>query len=588
MRVTFGARTVRGIVTSLTEAIPERALEPIKGVVTGPPVAPPPLPELFDWLAERYVVPRGKAFARAVPPRVRVAVTAEAIATTPIEPTTTLRYEGGKALLDALASGGRGAFCFRVLPGEDRGRVIAELAAQVRTTNRATIVAVPEVHFGSQVIASLEGVFPDLMRLDSAAGDDVRSAGWLSMAAGARLGAGGRSAVLVPSPQVGLIVVTEEHHHTYKEDRAPRYHAVQVARKRAQLQHAVCVLISPTPSLESGWAAASGDLGSVVASRGDRRAARPVIEVIDRPEDRSIAHVLHQRIADHLRGGERVALLAPSGAFARAVWCAECRRSLRCSVCEAGLFYERSGRRVACARCGFRGPAPDTCPTCGAADFRFVGAGTERLGDQVARAFPRARVARVDPADPAGTAHSDADIYVTTWVGTKPELRPDVSLVGVLDADWLIRRPDFRAAESAYQALVEMAEWAGPATSGGRLVVQSSDPSHYAIQGLARADYDFFLEREAAVRRELSYPPFTELIRLNARGPDAVATFKGLLDRLALRDVAVLGPVQRDRPHPGAEVLLKCQDAYEVALRLRGILPDMPRGTLIAVDVDPR
>lgn len=588
VRIGFGGRTVRGIVTALAEATPKRELDAIKGVVAKVPVAPPPLVELYDWLAERYVVPRGKAFARAVPPRVRVEVRSEPDPVVAVDPTTTVRYEGGGDLVAAIRNKAAGAFCFRVLPGEDRGRVVAELASVGRAAERATIVAVPEVLYGSQVIESLAGHFPHLKRLDSAAGDAERSSGWLSMAAGASLGAGGRSAVFAPSPGLGLIVVVEEHHQTYKEDRAPRYHAVKVALKRAELQGAVCVLISPTPSMETGWAAASGRFASVIAGRNERRAARPLIEVIEREADRPISHVMHERIASHLQSGERVALLAPSGAFARAVWCAACRRSLRCPVCEAGLFFERSRRAVVCGRCGFRGEAPDTCPTCNGADFRFVGAGTERLGEQLAKAFPRARVARVDPSNPAGSAHSDADVYVTTWIGTKPELRPDVSFVGVLDADWLIRRPDFRASESAYHALVEMAEWAGPASVGGRLVVQSSDPSHHAIQALVRADYDYFLEREAEVRRELSYPPFTELIRLSARGPGARAALEDLIGRLPQRGLKVLGPVERGPAQPGIEALLKCESAEAIALELRGILKEMTRATSIAVDVDPR
>ncbi|MDQ3963114.1 MAG: primosomal protein N' [Actinomycetota bacterium] len=588
VRVGFGGRTVRGIVTTLTDAAPDRELDPIKGVVAEMPVAPAPLVELYDWLAERYVVPRGKAFARATPPRVRVKVGTDGDGEVSLDPITALHYQGGRQLIDAIEKQRSGTFCFRVLPGEDRGRVVAELASAARRSHRTTIVAVPEVRYGSQVIASLAGHFPHLMRLDSAAGDAERSAGWLSMAAGSSLGAGGRSAVFAPSPELGLIVVVEEHHQTYKEDRSPRYHAVKVAVKRAGLQGAVCVLISPTPSVETGWAAASGTFASVVADRTERRAARPLIEVIERETDRPVSHVMHERIAHHLRQGDRVALLAPSGAFARAVWCAACRRSLRCPVCEAGLFFERSHRAVACARCGFRGNAPDVCPTCGAADFRFVGAGTERLGEQLTKSFPRARVVRVDPSNPADSGHRDADVYVTTWIGTKPELRPDVSLVGVLDADWLIRRPDFRASESAYQALVEMAEWAGPASTGGRLVVQSSDPSHHAIQALVRADYDFFLEREVEVRRELSYPPFTELIRLSARGPGARAALDDLIGHLPRHGIKVLGPVERGPARPGVEALLKCESADTTALELRGILKAMTRATSIAVDVDPR
>jgi primosomal protein N' (replication factor Y) len=208
--------------------------------------------------------------------------------------------------------------------------------------------------------------------------------------------------------------------------------------------------------------------------------------------------------------------------------------------------------------------------------------------------FPRATVSRVD-ADTlrdAGPA-SDADLYVTTWIGTKPAIRPEVSLVAVLDADALIRMPDFRAAENAYRALVEMCEWAGPADSGGRLLIQTAAPSHHAIQAVSRADYGFFLERELQQRRELAYPPFAELVKVRASG----SGYPELLNEVArgCHDLGarVLGPIEvRGGPgHEGgsaAEVLVKHPDAERVAEYLRGILPKVPAGTRLRVDVDPR
>lgn len=393
--------------------------------------------------------------------------------------------------------------------------------------------------------------------------------------------------MLAPCEPLRLIVVDEEHHHTYKEDRSPRYDARRVATERARLQGAVCVLISPCPSVETGAAAAEGRFKSVTPTRAARRAARPVIELVDKPEDRSLSHELHDRIAATLRAGERVALLAPSGVFARAVWCASCKRSLRCPRCEAGLAFAQRANEVHCPRCDYRAALPVRCPTCGATDFRFVGAGTERLGEQIAKSFPRARVKRVDPAQPAG-AGKDADVYVTTWIGTKPELRPDVSLVGVLDADWLIRRPDFRSTETAHQALVEMAEWAGPAEAGGRLVIQTLDAAHYSIQAVVRGDYEFFLERELEIRRELSYPPYTELVKLTGAGPGSAEVLGSIVGDLRDASVRVLGPVRVPPPVGGVRALLKCEDAQTVALRLRDILPSIPRGVRISVDVDPR
>ena len=582
VRIPFGGRRVRGIVVAIRERITERALEEISGAVTTVPLMPAPVLELYEWLAERYVTPRGKAFARVVPPRVRVAPD-PAHATISALPSSILEdYEAGPALLAHLRAGRGGVHCIQVLPGTDRGTLIAELLAAV---HGPAIVAVPEVRYGSLVIDALGDRIEGLVRVDSGIAEGDRARGWLAFAAGSTVAVGGRAAVLAPSPDLALIVIDEEHHHTYKEDRAPRYHAVKVARERARIQDAACVLVSTTPSVESAWITKSSGGHWVEPRRADRRRARPLIELVTRPADRSLSAELHARIADRLRDGQRVALLAPTGVYARAVWCSSCHLSLRCPLCDAGLFYERAPSTVRCVRCGYRSAAPDACPSCGASDFRFVGAGSERLGEQLAKAFPRATVVRVDPSAPSDAATAEAQIYVTTWAGTKRELRPDVSLVGVLDADWLLRRPDFRAAESGYQALVEMAEWAGPADRGGQLVVQTADPGHHAIQALVRADYAFFYERELAIRRELAYPPFSELIRISAAGDDALTAVRAIVESLAHHDLVVLGPVRRTAP-VGAEALLKCRSAQEVARELRAILSS--KRTTVMVDVDPR
>ena len=396
--------------------------------------------------------------------------------------------------------------------------------------------------------------------------------------------------MFAPSPDLGLIVVDEEHHQTYKEDRAPRYDARWVAMARARNQGAVCVFVSASPSVETGSAAAAGRFGTVSPSRDARRAVRPVVELVQRPEDRSIGHDLHERISHTLRAGHRVALLAPSPAFARAVWCGGCRRSLRCPRCEAGLFFDRAARRVRCARCDFADAAPETCPSCGGAEFKLVGAGTERLEGQLAKSFPGAHVHRVDPAHPALVPQGEANIYLTTWMGTKPVLRPEVSLVGVLDADWLIRRPDFRSAESAYQAMVEMAEWAGPASEGGRLVIQTAEPNHHSLQAVVRADYDFFLRKESELREELLYPPFVELVKVSISGPGAAAAADRVRSALMPVSTRVLGPIGiRTGDDPTAlQLLVKCSSAEPVSDALQVILEQAPKGVRIAVDVDPR
>lgn len=584
VRVPLGHRRVRGVVVEVARRAPERELEEVAGIVLGVPLCPPPLTALAEWTAVRYAVPRGRAYARFVPPRVRVR--AGEIRRSGAGPAAELvpRYEGGGELLGALGRGEAGVWCFRCTSDADQGALVSELAAAARGQ---TLVCVPEVRFGSKVLEAVSSRLPHLVRVDSEVSDGDRARAWMALASGHVLGGGGRAAVFAPAPGLSLIVVSDEHHPSYKEDRAPRYDARRVAIERSRLQGAMCVLMSPTPSVETGAAAQGGGFGSVVPARSDQRAARPIVEVVDPPTDSAVSRTLHARIRAALDRRERVALLAPRRGYARALWCAECRRSLRCPVCESGLSFDLAPRRVRCGRCGFSAAAPDVCPTCGASNWRRVGAGSERLADQLQKMFPRASVARADPETlQAGELPpTDRDVYVTTWIGTKPTIRPEVSLVGVLDADALIRRSDFRAAESAYEALVEMAAWAG---AGGRLVVQSAESMHHAIQAVVRADYSYFLRHELADRTELGYPPAAELVRVTADGPRARVALEAAAAASRGAGGHVLGPIPLRAPRAGLEILVKCPDAFEVASALRGILAAGPGGATLRVDVDPR
>jgi len=596
VRVPFGNRRVRAVVTSLNPAATE-GLEEVIALVAGAPVAPGRLVEVFDWLARRYAAPLGRAFERAVPPRVRMKVADPApLDTAAADASRLSAYTGGENLLRALRYEPPSNWLVRTVAGEDHGSLIVEMIEAALGAGGQALVAVPEVHWGSATLERLSARWPQTARVDSAQPDGERASAWLRIGAGAPLGAGGRSAVLAPAEHLRLIVIDDEHHLSYKEDRSPRYDARRVALERARLQNASCVFVSPTPSLDVATAARHDVHREVTPTRSDERSSRPIVETVAPPTDRVISHELHERIRDTLKEGDRVALLVPARGYARAVWCATCRRSVRCPACESGLFYDRVAEVVRCSYCGFESRAPTTCPTCGSPEFRYVGAGSERLSEQLRKSFPRATVGRMDP-DVIGDLDKhpgDVDIYVTTWIGTKPALRPSVRLVGVLDADSLLRRPDFRGAESTYQALAAMSAWAGPASLGGRLVVQTAEPGHHAIQAVVRADYGFWVDRELEERRELAYPPYSELIRATSFGPRK----QGLIERAAgvAREAGarVLGPVEvrsvigAGRLDEGLEILIKATDAEPVALALRGILASVPAGSRLRVDVDPR
>lgn len=593
VRVPFGGRSVRGIVVGIDSGDPG-GLQEVKGLVTSVPVAPGPHLDLLRWLARRYLVPLGRSLERTVPARVRVRAPEIRPLDGSTSPNLLRRYHGGLELLSAVTGKSGRVWCLRTAPGENRAALLDEILGAAGRGGTAALVAVPEVRFGSPLLEQVEHLRPELARLDTSRSPAERSHAWLRLAAGHGLGAGGRSAVLTPSPTLGVVVVDDEHHVAFHEDRAPRYDARRVAIERANLQDATCVLVSSTPSLESYGPALEGRYGLAEPFRSAERDARPLVEVFESPTHFVIGRELHRRVHDALGRGERVALLAPARGFARALWCGACRRSLRCPVCEHGLIHHRRPPRVRCGHCHFDSPPPDSCPECGASEWRFMGAGSERLEEQVGRTWPRARVARMDPDVQDPVPVEDVDIYVTTWFGTKPALRPRVSTIGVLDADALLRLSDWRAAESAYQALAAMAEWAGPASRGGHLLVQTAEPAHEAIQAVVRGDFGHFARRELDLRRELNYPPFCELIRARASGPRRAGLIERACGFARRRGAGVLGPIELEvkggdgEVEQIAEALFKCRAAEPLCDDLRGILAAAPRGNGIRFDVDPR
>ncbi|HVF52703.1 MAG TPA: primosomal protein N' [Actinomycetota bacterium] len=592
VRVELGHRTVRGIVTRVVSGPPTRPLDPIKAVVVDRSLLPPPMGGLMDWIALRYGATLGATLKAVVPARVRVAV-----APTPrldgVDATPELAtLDGGAGLVEALTRNEPGLWCVRPAGTSDTGLLASEIVGSVFAAGKSALVAVPEVRFGSHIFAALEKRWPEASRLDSGAEDRERASGWLALAAGHPLGIGGRSTLFAPACDVGALVVDDEHHSSFKEDRSPRYDARVVAIERARRSDAVCVLMSSTPRLETAWRVRTGRAKLVEPTRAAERAARPIVEIVGMPADRALSQELHARIGEKLRAGERVALVAPRRGYSRTVWCASCRHSVRCLRCDAAMGWMRGGR-IECPRCSASDAAPDRCPRCKEADLRHIGAGVERLEEQLSASFPRTKVVRLDPDDPNATSLEAAGsgIYLTTWFGTKDTLRPPASLVALLDAGPFLRRPDFRAAEHAYDALAELAHWAGPAASGGHLLIQTDEPGHHAVQAVARADYWFFADKELAAREELGYPPFTELIKLVASGPRAAEVMDRAVSVARTEHARVLGPIEvkvGPRREAALQALLKCDDAILVAVGLRGILADTPAGTRLAIDTDPK
>ncbi len=414
---------------------------------------------------------------------------------------------------------------------------------------------------------------------------------------------GARSAIFLPFDDLGLIVLDEEHEPSYKQDEHPRYHTREVALKRGQQEGARVLLGSATPSLETRYAADSGAIGYVRLPSRVLGLPLPAVEVVDMREELRLGNrdifsgVLKRALEQTLAAQEQAILFLNRRGFATFVLCRSCGQAVECPECSVSMTFHQRENRLMCHYCERTAPVPTQCPECGSDKIRHFGAGTERVVDEVARLFPDARVVRADrdtltrPQDYADLYHQffrgEADVLVGTQMIAKGMDFPRVTLVGVVAADTALHLPDFRSAERTFQLLVQAGGRSGRSNRGGRVVVQTYNPDHYAVQWAAQHDYGKFYQDEIAYRRATGYPPFTDLWLLVFEGPELdevrrEAETAALELRQSGLEAEVLGPA----PAPLARVrgayrfhLLVKQDPHrncDIGARLRSLQADRP------------
>ncbi len=516
----------------------------------------------------------------------------------------------------------RGFLLFGVT-GSGKTEVYLRAIAACLDRGKGALVMVPEIALTPQLVARFRARFGDeLAVLHSGLADADRHAMWTRLRRGeVRVAIGARSALFAPVPELGLIIVDEEHDSSFKQEEGVRYQARDMALLRAHRLRAAVVLGSATPSLESVELARKGRLVELVLpDRAVAEATMPVVTLVDLRRNgagptgnKLLSLPLHRAIEQTLAKGEQTILFLNRRGFAPSVVCSACGMVETCRACSVALTYHR-GRHagLVCHYCDFHGPLPDACSACRAPALELEGLGTERLEDTVAASFPTARVARLD-RDVAQGARAEAilervrkgeiDILVGTQMVTKGHDLPGVTLVGVLNADAALSLPDFRAAERGFQLLVQVAGRAGRRERPGRVLIQTRTPEHPAIQLAARHDVRAFWDHELRDRREVGYPPFSRLalIRVDALeedlARDAAAklaaharTSKEALDRR----VEVLGPsaapLARLRGRFRFRVMLRATDRAPlraVLADLREVIERVDRNIRVVVDVDP-
>jgi primosomal protein N' (replication factor Y) len=455
--------------------------------------------------------------------------------------------------------------------GSGKTRVYIELLREVVVEQgRGAIVLVPEISLTPQTVARFRAHFGDRIAvLHSALSDGERYDAWRALRDGQRtIAIGARSAVFAPVRDLGAIVVDEEHEATYKQAESPRYHAREVAVMRAHFASAVCVLGSATPSLESHQNAQLGKYRRIALPVRIGGLPLPPVRTIDlrrdRPKETGAAASLSVPLIDAVRlrlsRSEQTILLLNRRGYSTFVQCRDCGHVWQCADCNVALTFHRGRRRLLCHYCFHEEHAPSHCSQCGSGDIAFLGIGTEQVEREVAEHFPEARIARMDVDTTsakwshheilARVGHGEVDILLGTQMIAKGLDFPNVTLVGVINADVGMNLPDFRATERTFQLLTQVAGRAGRGPAGGEVLVQTALPGHYVIRCAAEHDYGTFAERELAEREPAGYPPHSRMVNVVVSGTAEVPVQEAVGDlaawtREALRErsgVTLTGP----------------------------------------------
>ncbi len=523
-----------------------------------------------------------------------------------------------EAISERLRSAERGAFLLDGVTASGKTEVYLRVVQQALELGKAAVVLVPEIALTPQLVTRFRARLGDgIAVLHSGLSDNERHAMWRALRGGQlRVAVGARSALFAPVEGLGLLCVDEEHDGSFKQEEGVRYNARDMALLRAHRAGAVCVLGSATPSISTLALTELGRLDHLVLpSRAHRAAVLPEVEIVDLrragpgPGGEPLLSVrLYRELTQTLASKSQAILFLNRRGFAPSLVCESCGKITECPNCAVALTLHRaSGERLRCHYCDHAAQRPTRCEKCGGTKWVEEGAGTERIETLLGQMLPGARIARLDRDVAAGAKSAEIldrmrageiDVLVGTQMVTKGHDLPQVTLVGVLNADAALSFPDYRAAERSFHLFVQVAGRAGRGDKPGRVLIQTRQPEHPAIVCAVRHDVRSFVKGELENRAELGYPPFSRLALVRcdaveeARARDAAQRMAELARRAAGGSVQILGPapapLARLRGRYRYHLLLKAQERADLRRSLLAIArSENDRHVRLVLDVDP-
>lgn len=461
-------------------------------------------------------------------------------------------------------------FLLEGVTGSGKTEVYLHIIDKVLKLGKTAIVLVSEISLTPQMTNRFISRFgKQVAIMHSALSDGEKFDEWRKIKSGqARVVVGARSAIFVPIENIGAIIIDEEHEATYKQESNPRYHARDVALLRAKYHKAVLLMGSATPSIESRARASRGVYQFLqLTHRANPMAKIPKVEIVDfrdyvgQQEVSNFTPYLLEKIADRLEKNEQVVLMLNRRGYSSFIMCRDCGYVDECPNCDISLTLHMDTKTMNCHYCGFEKSIPHTCPNCHSRSIRYYGTGTQKAYDELVEVFPQARILRmdVDTTRQKGAhqrildkfGNHEADILLGTQMIAKGLDFPNVTLVGVLNADTSLNLPDFRSSERTFQLLTQVAGRAGRAEKEGEVLIQTYNPQHYAIQLAQKQDYEAFYAYEMGIRRQLAYPPYYFTVGLTLSHKDEQTVVRKSFELLQLLrqqlsdKIKILGPTPK-------------------------------------------
>ncbi|OGQ47846.1 MAG: primosomal protein N' [Deltaproteobacteria bacterium RIFCSPLOWO2_02_FULL_46_8] len=634
--VPFRRKQVLGFCIALSNQPPSDfsadKLKEILEVKDETPIFSEKMLELLQWLSDYYLAPLGEICRAALPTRLTQAKTPSQTKPRLKEEEHSIFHqaeplqlmEGQKEALQKLANAFQNPsqpILLHGITGSGKTEVYLQFLNKVLEAGKEAILLVPEIGLTPQLIGRVQSRLQSNVAIyHSGLSDTWRQIYWEKMREGSvKVAVGTRSALFAPFKNLGAIIIDEEHDPSYKQTEGGFYYnARDAAILRAKLEKAVVVLGSATPSLETFYNTKRGKYEYISLPERATGATLPEVQLIDlkqeklAPNSKTLSPTLKAAISENLYRGEQSLLFLNRRGFANFLLCQDCGHILKCKNCAISLTYHKYPPSLVCHYCDYHTRLPEKCPECQSSALKLLGEGTEMLEEELKNLFPTARIVRLD-RDTAGKREhrhevlhqmkkGEVDILLGTQIVAKGHDFPNVTLVGVILADQSLSLPDFRSSERTFQLLTQVAGRAGRGDKPGKVLIQTFQPEHFALQCTRQHDFKRFAEEELQQREGLCYPPFSRLAQIRLQGSDGEKVKKGALSLknfLARKKwekdpPVIMGPVEsplaKVRGKHRWQILIKAFKVKELLWLLRQAQTQskemLPAGVQIQIDVD--